>query len=490
MGKPYKKEVSKIKKDLISIAEKKRDEFDLSKIKQLGIWKKKEKFTEIYKYPPYQAYDSLKFEELPEPKFKNEEAVIYNHFPFCLTKCVYCPFYSLIEETSPIKVKEYLTCIKKEIELLSQKKDLKKIKVKSVYFGGGTPTYIPIEDLEDYINFLKEKFDIKPGTEFASEASPETILTKEGEKKLSRLLDLGLNRLSIGVQDFNDEILKLIGRAHNSSEALKAIKTVKDVGFQNVNVDIIYGLPGQTRENWENTINLSSNIEVGSLTVAYLRIKPGERDVIHNKSMYWLFKNKPELFPTEDESFFFYLMMNERLKELGYKQRQCNWFTRSEKFVSRYLVERWQNLKDTIGFGVVASTSVGNIDYHNVNNVEDYVNAIKKSEFPFFKGKILTDDEMMRKKVAFGFKTDLIKKDYKDKFNANIREKFNDLLDKFINLKLCYETDKRFELTDLGRFLSDEICREFFSEDVKNRVKEYNKKLDEKVLNKEENKNE
>lgn len=379
-----------------------------------------------------------------------------------------------------------MECIKKEIELLSQKEDLKKIKIKSVYFGGGSPTCTPNEELESLINFLKEKFNIKPGIEFGSEASPETSVGIEGQKKLKALSEAGLNRLSIGVQDFNDKILRFIERGHNTSQAFEAIKNARDAGFQNINIDTIYGLPGQTKETWEKTVDIISNLGLESVTVACLRIRPGERDIIHNTSMYWLFKKEPQLFPTEEEDFLSYLMMEDGLRRAGFKERQVMWFTRSNKFVSQYLVERRQKFIDTIGLGVSAGISRGNIDYVNFGNIQEYANAIKQDKIPVFKGKIVTYEEMIRKRIVFSLKLDIVKKDFKNKFGTEIRDKFGNIFDEFINLNLCRETPKRFELTSLGKFLADELCQRFFSDEVRNKLHEYDQNLNQKIYEKEQ----
>lgn len=469
--------------DIINEAEKRKKELNLESLKKLGFWKEKESSGKVSRYPPYESYDTFKFNDLPEtdPRFRNKEAVLYFHFPFCLKKCVFCRYYSVIEKTSTIKSKEYLAYVKKEIELFSQRADLKSFKIKSVYFGGGTPTYTSTEDLKDFILFIKEKFDIKPNVEFASESSPETIIGSEGEKRLGVMIDLGLNRLSIGVQDFDDRVLKLIARTHNSSTALKAVKTAKALGIKNINIDLIYGLPGQTKKTWEKTTNLVASLDTECVTADYLCIKPTSRGMFHNPSMYLLFKKKPGLFPSEDESFLFYLMINEMLKKSGFKQRQSTWFTKSEKLVSQYLVGRWQKLNDTLAFGVNVGSSVGNIEYQNIININEYTDTIKRGCMPFFRGKALTDDEMMQKKVIFGLKTALFKKDFKDKFGIEIRDKFGTVFDKLIKLGLCYETSERLGLTDLGDFISDEICHEFFSENINEQAIEYEKRLNSKL---------
>lgn len=466
----------RIQTDIISAAEKRKKEFNISKIKEAGLWKKREGYIEVYKYPPYQTYDFLKAEDL-KSNFRNDSAVIYVHFPFCLTKCTYCPFYSVTEDKSSVKVKEYMSCLKKEIELLSQNEDLKKIKIKSVYFGGGSPTYIPNESLQDFISFLKDKFTIKPKVEFGSEASPETVTGKEGEKKLEAWFNSGINRISIGVQDFNESILESIERGHNLDQAMAAIKNARSTGFNNINIDLIYGLPGQTRETWKKTVEVTSGLGLESVTVACLRIKPGERDIVHNTSMYWLFKKDPNLFPTEEEDFLLYLMMKEGLKEAGFKERQVMWFTKSKKFSSRYLIERRQNFTDTIALGVAAGSSKGNIDYVNFGDIEKYAYSVKQNKLPIFKGKIITNEEMIRKRIIYSLKVEMVKKD--------LKEKFGTIFDEFINLGLCYETSKTFELTDLGKFLSDEMCKKFFSKDVNNKLQQYDNDLDKKIIRKE-----
>ena len=336
---------------------------------------------------------------------------------------------------------------------------------------------MPAGELRRFALFLKERLNLAKDTEFACEASPETLCGREGEKKLRTLRDIGVNRLSIGIQDFDAKVLKAIGRAHTARQALAAVKAAKEHGFESVNVDFIYGLPGQGKQGWEKTLDLAASLDVGSITVAYLRIRPGERDLVHNRSMHRLFQERPELFPLESDAFVMYMMASDKLGRLGYEQRQSNWFTRSERDVSRYLVERWRNQVDTVGFGVAAGSSRGNIDTHNVGDLESYAAALGRGELPFFKGTALSRDEMMRKNVILGLKTSFSKKRFARLFGTSIPEDFSRRFEKLERLELCTEDAETVELTELGRFLSDEICAQFFSADVRARLAEHDRTL-------------
>jgi oxygen-independent coproporphyrinogen-3 oxidase len=196
----------------------------------------------------------------------NGDAIaVYIHIPFCLKKCFYCDFYSIRYEEG--RARAFALALLKEIQ------SFKNIKAKTLYLGGGTPSSLPIPLLKEIISTAKESFSLHPNAEISLEANPETL----DEEKLGALRELGVNRISIGVQSFDDELLRFLGRIHNADRARKAIEMAKEVGFENINIDLLFAIPGQTIQNWQETLEEALSFKPTHLSCYSLTIEEGTK---------------------------------------------------------------------------------------------------------------------------------------------------------------------------------------------------------------------
>ncbi|MBC7327525.1 radical SAM family heme chaperone HemW [bacterium] len=217
-----------------------------------------------------------------------ERIAVYIHIPFCLSKCAYCDFYSVKFEES--KVRSFYKALIREIENLS-----KKLKAKTLYLGGGTPTVLPTPLLKDIIIKAKENFQLPKGAELCVEANPETL----DEEKLETLVEIGVNRLSIGVQSFNDELLRFLGRVHTADRARMTLRMLKKHGFNDFNIDLIFAIPGQSLNDWRDTLKEALDYQPTHISCYSLTIEPG--------TMLWkdLAKGKFSLMDEETEAQMF-----------------------------------------------------------------------------------------------------------------------------------------------------------------------------------------
>lgn len=207
---------------------------------------------------------------------------VYIHIPFCLRKCNYCDFYSV--KINEGKARTFTLALLEEIKRYSPN-----IKAKTLYIGGGTPTSLPIPLLREIITAAKESFSLPPYGELSVEANPETL----DEEKLALLLQIGVNRLSIGVQSFNDELLRFLGRVHSAEKARWVIKQAKKLGFENINLDLLFAIPGQSLDDWRDTLEETLSFQPTHISCYSLAFEKGTN--------LWKDWQKGKIQPMEEE---------------------------------------------------------------------------------------------------------------------------------------------------------------------------------------------
>jgi len=308
------------------------------------------------------------------------------------------------------------------------------------------------------IKLLKTKFKVKKDTEIAVEAGPETLVGKVGEEKLKTLLQNGTNRLSIGFQTFNDDILKLLRRRHNSKQATDVYKLARKVGFQNINIDLIPGLPDQTLEIWQNDLEQIGKLNPDSITCYPLSIKK-------NAIIWQMYQKEKQRFPSRENVILMQIRAHKFFSKLGYIETPAGWFVkRPEKKFPTY---KFTKSEDQLALGVSAYSFINNFQYFNYRTVPQYLEALKNSNLPIWKGIRLSEEDLMRRMILFGLKTGLSKKLFQSKFGKMPKDVFIDIWKKLENLGLVEEDKDTIQLTYKGKLFADEVSKEFYSEDVK-----------------------
>ena len=281
---------------------------------------------------------------------------IYVHIPFCIAKCKYCSFVSAPAEKE--EMERYVNFLCAEIK---QKSNLFNDKLcTSIYFGGGTPSLIDEKLIQKILNTIKNNYKISKNAEISIECNPCTI----NKKKLINYLNFGINRISFGVQSFCENELKSIGRLHNVNEAKNAIKMAKEVGFNNISADIMIGIPNQTKESLNKTINEVVELDVNHISCYMLMLEentPLFEEVINGKVS----------VASEDECVQMYNMVYEQLKQRGYDRYEISNFAKTG-FECKHNLGYW-NLSEYIGFGVSAHSYYNNRRIANSDKMEDYL---------------------------------------------------------------------------------------------------------------------
>ncbi len=351
----------------------------------------------------------------------------YIHIPFCRSKCNYCSFVSYAK----LHLKGcYLEALERDIN-----KNYKRECLNTLYFGGGTPSVLTVEEFSSIINL----FNLNESTEITAELNPENIT----EDYLCGLKKIGINRLSFGCQTFDEKILKIIGRRHSAQDVKNAVKFTRNAGFENISLDFIYGLPTQTIEGFENDLKFAISFGVEHISLYGLKIDEG----------CYFYKNLPENLPDEDLQADMYLKAIETLKDYehyeisNFSKKGCN---------SRHNLNYWNN-NSYYGFGCAAHGYENGFRYFNSSELEKYIENPTQHEF----SQKLSLQEQLEEEIFLGFrKMEGIKvQEINKKFNINFKEKYAQTLEKY--KKYLVETESGYKFTNGGILISNLILSEF-----------------------------
>ena len=285
---------------------------------------------------------------------------IYIHIPFCASKCSYCDFYSLAgcDHIMP----EYQDALISHMEESS--KAIRNYEVDSIYFGGGTPSYYGADRIAGLLDVLKLNGNVRRDAEITVECNPDSA----SYQALKLLHDEGVNRLSIGVQATDNNLLRMIGRRHTFQQAEKVIENARDVGFDNISIDLMYGLPTQTKQDWAETLAKAVALHVEHVSVYGLKLEPGTpmyKDYIHSP-----------VLPDDDAQADMYFYAAQMLERYGYHQYEISNFC-APGFLSRHNLKYWE-LDDYMGFGPGAHSCIGHLRYSYVSNLREYITAVER----------------------------------------------------------------------------------------------------------------
>ena len=285
---------------------------------------------------------------------------IYIHIPFCASKCSYCDFYSLAQcdHMMPDYQKALLAHLKESAP------SIKPYEVDSIYFGGGTPSFYGADRLVQILDQLKYNGNVRLDGEISVECNPDSI----SPTALKLLREEGVNRISIGVQASDNNLLKLIGRRHSFQQAQKAFRDARRAGFDNISLDLMYGLPSQTRRDWAETLAKIVEMHPEHISCYGLKLEPGTR-------MYKEYYGSP-ILPDDDEQADMYSYAAEMLERFGYRQYEISNFA-APGFESRHNLKYW-NMDDYISFGPGAHSCVGSVRYSYIKDLREYISGVHR----------------------------------------------------------------------------------------------------------------
>lgn len=374
-----------------------------------------------------------------------KEVSLYIHIPFCKQKCFYCDFPSFAGKEELRE--DYINALVKDI-----KNKCKDYLIKTIFIGGGTPSYLEVNEIEKLLDAVNE-LNLKDDLEFSMECNPGTLK----KEKLEVMKKGRINRISFGLQSCDNKLLKQIGRIHTFEEFLQNYNLAREVGFDNINVDLMYGLPNQSVENLKDTLEKICKIKPEHISAYSLIIE-------ENTAFYTLYERDKLILPSEDDEREMDALTKKILTENGYNQYEISNYSLKGKECEHNKV--YWTLGEYIGIGTACSSYIDGYRLENINNIKEY---IKKNnlgeEVVIEKHKNSIKDDMeefvfMGLRMRVGIDID----SFKNKFNKPIESIYGTVVDKNINRGLLEIVDNRMFLTEKGMELSNNVMSDFILE--------------------------
>jgi oxygen-independent coproporphyrinogen III oxidase len=449
--------------DMQDITEKARTRIeDFRRFQQLGMVPLDgDFFPSGVHYPPITMYKPTTQEAFFNSYTLPEDGRfdVYVHIPFCIRRCVFCHYPSLYKASESEKDK-YLDALEKEMDLCMALLGIDKIRIRSILLGGGTPTDLTPAQLRRFLDFFTARADMSKCTQFNYDVDPATLVGPEGLERLRIMRDYGVDRLTIGVQSLDEEILRTMRRSHGVDVALESIENSRKLDYM-VNIEFIFGHPGQTVENWIDVMQKAIDIQVDEIQLYRLKVIPygDQRGTIEKVRGL-----RPEDIPSPETAIHMKQIAIEMLNRNGYHERLRRVFTRNTKIYSHYAYNQCCNLKDELGLGLSAFGSLHDRFYINTQFFDEYYKAIQAGRLPISRGIVRDRDQQIRWAAVLPLKNHWLKKGrFEQVAGIPIGEVFQD---RFATLKehgLIEEDDRKIRLTQLGAFLADEVVEQFHS---------------------------
>lgn len=356
---------------------------------------------------------------------------VYIHIPFCHSICSYCDFCKLYYDKK--MVTNYLDALEKEI-----KSTYRGEQVRTIYIGGGTPSSLDIDELNKLFSIL-DIFDKSQLEEYTIECNIENVT----EEKLKLFKEANINRLSIGVQTFNDKLLKMLERNHNKETVFSVVEKAKSLGFDNINLDLIYGINGETLDDLKSDVEMYLKLGVSHVSLYSLIIEP------HTK----LYIKKIDEID-EDLNSTMYDYINKTLKDSGYIHYEISNYAKPG-YESKHNLVYWHN-EHYYGFGLGAASFIDNSRYENTRNLTSYLSGIYK-----ISDNILSDKEMMENEMILGLRltSGVDKNVFYKKYHKKIEDVFN--VREMIDKQMLIDTDDSLYIPENKLFISNEVLIEF-----------------------------
>jgi oxygen-independent coproporphyrinogen-3 oxidase len=386
---------------------------------------------------------------------------IYVHIPFCRQRCNYCDFntFAGMENFIPI----YLKALHREIQLVNRFLTPEEM-VHTIYFGGGTPSVLPVQSYEKLIDQIQNSFNCDKDMEISIEINPGTV----DYEYLNALKQISISRLSIGVQSAIPEELKFLGRIHSSYNTLQTMEWAKEVGFRNINLDLMFGLPGQLMENWQKSLEFALRLNPQHLSLYALTIEP------HTPLGQWLYKGLIDSIDEDLAGEMYEWAMN-YLERQGFDQYEISNWSRvgagKSSFQCRHNLQYWLGLP-YLGFGAGAHSHYCNRRFENFNTIPEYIKecekAFKENRLVLPKNEILIDQRTeMQEMMMVGLRLTqegVSQERFFERFNRNLNDVFGKEIDKLIGLGLLeWESPdlKNLRLTHRGRMMGNQVFMQF-----------------------------
>lgn len=371
---------------------------------------------------------------------------VYIHIPFCTNKCHYCDFNSFVLQGQPVM--DYLRALEREMERTVR--DTPPGTIDTIFVGGGTPTVLTPEQMDYFLRSVRRLFpDWSDRIEFTMEANPGTT----DAEKLDAMRAGGVNRISFGVQSFDNGLLAGIGRIHNTDDVYRSLENARRAGFENMSIDLMFGLPNQTLEKLDATLDAAFALDLPHYSIYSLKVE--ENTLFHT-----LYQRNKLPLPSEDEELAMFERIMERMKARGYRQYEISNFARPGS-ESRHNMTYWRN-ESYYGLGAGAHGYVGGWRHVNIKGVQPYMDACAERR-PYLERFAVPPEEAMEDFMMVGLRMlDGVRTaDFERQFGLRLEERFGVRLEKLLDRQLLERTPAGYRLSGSGVIYGNEVFAEF-----------------------------
>ena len=377
---------------------------------------------------------------------------LYVHIPFCKQKCMYCDFpaYQNLQDY----YETYVYALVQEIDLwVSEHPESTSKAIDTIYFGGGTPTELSIQQLQMILDKIKNTFTITDDCHMTIESNPGEV----NLHYLTKLVKLGFNRISFGVQTFDDKLLTMLHRSHNGEQAKQAVYDAKEAGFTDINIDLIYGLPRQTLEDIQHNLDIVKDLPINHISTYGLQVEVGTY-------LYHLVQKNLISIPSETIDESMYDTMMEGLKDLGFERYEISNFAKANSY-SRHNLKYWHYI-DYLGFGAGAHSFYDGVRRSNNRNVMPYIQSVDRYIMPTIDTETITLERAQEDFCFLALRTKwgLDEQKFEDKFGVSIHDLFATTLEDLVSKGLLEYQNASYHLTAEGAKHGNYVFSQFIRE--------------------------
>ncbi len=412
----------------------------------------------ISNYPPYSAWEpdhaQTVMQALEQPAKEDTPLGLYLHIPFCRKRCKFCYFKVYTDKNSK-EIQAYLDAVTQEIALVAKKPALLGRKARFLYIGGGTPSYISARHLRQLIGTLRQHFDLSELEEFTFECEPGTLT----EAKVAAIHDVGVTRLSLGVENFNDEVLAENGRAHLSAEIHRVRPWISDLHFGQLNIDLIAGMIGETWQNWQTNIQKAIEFEPDSITIYQMELP---FNTIYSNGILHEDGSVPPFADWETKRAWHDYAI-QTLSQAGFVISSAYTMVRGDREIHfRYRDSLWRGA-DLLPLGVSSFGHLAGIHYQNDPSINRYVADLEQGRLPIRRAFATTANQRLIRELILQLKMGQVGKAYfQEKFDVDITDRFSAVLAAYQKEGLLVVEKQQVRLTRAGLLQVDRLLPAFY----------------------------
>ncbi len=411
----------------------------------------------ISNYPPYSQWTAEhlpEFQQVLEQPPRDVPLGLYLHIPFCRKRCKFC-YFKVFTDNRPSDIETYVSALSKEIEVVSHQPAMGDRPFRFVYFGGGTPSFLSVRQLNSLVDRLRKNVNWDQAEEVTFECEPGTL----AEPKVKALRELGVTRLSLGVENFSDEVLRENGRAHLSPEIFRAWDWIQAAGFPNVNIDLIAGMVGETWENWKDNIRKTIDLAPESVTIYQMELPFNtiySQDVLGNRI------EVPVADWATKRAWVDYAY--DELQAAGYHVSSAYTMIRDPAKISfSYRDNLWMG-SDLLATGIASFGHLSGVHYQNHSDWNQYIQPLlDEGRLPVGRALRPTPDQLLIREMILQLKRGYLEPEYfRNKFHEDILRRWSDVWERYVQDQLVAIQDDRIELTRKGLLQADALLPAFF----------------------------